>query len=107
MAARAPVVRDQPDQLPVAEEPLPSVADGRPPRSRVVAQALLVALAALLLFGAGYVVAARDRLAEEYYAALSKLAALPTPEGPAAGACGGAATGELMDDIGGIGETSE
>jgi hypothetical protein len=41
----------------------------------------------------------RDRLAEEYYIALLEREAPPTPRGPAAGACGGSVTGELMDDI--------
>lgn len=61
VAARAP--RDFED-LPAAPDPVtrPAVA-ARAGRSPTVAQALLVALAALLLFGAGYVVAARDRLA--------------------------------------------
>jgi hypothetical protein len=53
---------DLPD-APDGVTPPPSPADERARRSRTVAQALLVALAALLLFGAGYVVAARDRLA--------------------------------------------
>jgi len=38
------------------------------------------------------------RLAEEYYHLLLEVDSQPAPEGPATGACGGAATGELMDD---------
>jgi hypothetical protein len=59
----APLARDDAEPPAPAEGPPWSAPDDRPARSRAIAQALLVALAALLLFGAGYVVAARDRLA--------------------------------------------
>jgi hypothetical protein len=62
VARVAPDFEEIPDALD-GVTPQASPADERAVRSRTVAQALLVALAALLLFGAGYVVAARDRLA--------------------------------------------
>lgn len=61
--ARAPRSLDAPAPVAVPSEPA-SRAAGGPSRSRTVTHVCLVVLAALLLFGAGYVVAARDRLAE-------------------------------------------
>jgi hypothetical protein len=62
-AACAPL--DVEDAVLSQAAPAPHMAAGEegPGRSRAIAHVLLVALAALLLFGAGYVVAARDRLA--------------------------------------------
>jgi predicted metal-dependent peptidase len=39
------------------------------------------------------------KLAEEYYAVLQRHQLPPAPDGPAAGACRGAATGELLDGV--------
>jgi hypothetical protein len=63
--AHAPVVESSVELLAQPERPRSNAGreDERAARPRVIAQVLLVALAALLLFGAGYVVAARDRLA--------------------------------------------
>jgi predicted metal-dependent peptidase len=43
-----------------------------------------------------------DRLAEEYYRRLLEHVAPISAAGPAAGACGGAATGEMMDGLEGV-----
>ena len=63
-AARAVLDVEAPAEAEVAAvAPKPVQADPRRGRSHSTGQLLLVVLAALLLFGAGYVVAARDRLA--------------------------------------------
>jgi hypothetical protein len=86
LAASAPIELEDTAALPDIDAARTILVDEPHRRARTIAQALLVALAALLLFGAGYVVAARDRLAGWWAPAGEPVLAVPAmaPESGAA-----------------------